>query len=100
MREILDGGVAVLAAENSVDARGMFLRTDGNIGAFFRFHVRLAVAGEAGFILFQRLRRFFLIAGEDGKAKYEKKQKASGKGGPSRTIRMFHASSQHDQGSS
>jgi len=68
MREILDRSMTVLAAEDSVYARGVFFRADGNVRALFRFHARLAVTSEAGFILFQRLRRFFLSASKRGNA--------------------------------
>jgi hypothetical protein len=64
MREILDRSVTVFAAKDSMHARSVFLRADGNIHALFRFHFRLAVASEASFILFQGLRRFFLSASE------------------------------------
>ncbi len=96
MRKILDGRVTVLAAENTVHARGVLLRADGNIHALFRFHARLPVASEAGFILFQRLSRFFLLAGKGGEAEARKKnQQTSGNGGPCGPIRPLHGASQH-----
>ena len=98
MRKILDGGVTVLAAEDSMNAGRVFLRMDGNTCAFFRFHIRLAVAGEAGFILFQGLRGLFLTASKSGKAETNEKNQKD-KGGASRTIRMFRTSSQHVLGS-
>jgi hypothetical protein len=52
MREVLNRGVTVLATEDTVNAGGVLFWPDGNIPSLFRFHVRLAVAGEASFILF------------------------------------------------
>jgi hypothetical protein len=66
MREIFDGGVAVGAAKSSMYACGLLVRTDGNTLAFFGFHVRLAVTGEAGLALLERLSRFFQLARERG----------------------------------
>src|SRR5260370_41415903 len=44
MREIFDGGVAVLAAENPVCARCMFGRVDRNALPGVGFHFRLTMA--------------------------------------------------------
>lgn len=64
MRKIFDGGVAVGAAKGSMKARGLLVRTDGNALAVFGFHARLAVTGEAGLVLLERLSRVFLPARE------------------------------------
>ena len=61
MRKVLDAGVAVLTPENRVRTRGVLRRIDVNILAFFRLHPRVAVAGEAGFVLLGGMR--FLIGG-------------------------------------
>jgi hypothetical protein len=45
MREFLDSGVAILAAENCVCASGMLDRINGNAFAGVRFHSGLSVAG-------------------------------------------------------
>jgi hypothetical protein len=94
MRKISYGSVTVFATKNAMNAGGVFFRADGNIGALFRFHIRLAVAGEASFILLQRLRRLILSAGYDRAAKTnEEDQESSGNRGPSRTtIRMSQTS--------
>ena len=39
-----------------MDTRGVFLRTDGDIFPFFRFHSFLAVTRQTGFVLWERLR--------------------------------------------
>ena len=79
MREILDRGVAIPAAEDPVHARVVLLRTDGNIRALFRFHSRLAMACQAGFVLFQGLRWFFLVVGKGGKTRIcQENQQACG----------------------
>src|SRR6266705_1253431 len=66
MRKIFDGGVAAGASKTSMYARGMFVRTNGNTFAFFGFHVRLAVTGEAGLVLPERLGRFFPLPRQRG----------------------------------
>src|SRR5215472_9065035 len=67
VRELLDRRVAISAAQNSMRACSMLPGADGNVFSFFGFHPWLAMAGEAGFILFQRLRRLFLLACQTGK---------------------------------
>src|ERR1022692_1990148 len=46
MRELFDGGVAILAAENSVGAGGMLGRVDGNAFSGGGLHSRFAMAGQ------------------------------------------------------
>ncbi len=46
MGELFDGGVAVLAAENSVGAGGMLGRVDGNAFSGGGLHSRFAMAGQ------------------------------------------------------
>ena len=60
MRKILDGGMAIGAGKRAMDARSMLVRANGNALALPGFHVGLAVTGEAGFILIERLGRLFL----------------------------------------
>ena len=67
MREIFDGSMAVGASEDSMNAGGVFFGANGNALALAGFHVRLAVTGKAGFILLERLVRFFLAARQQGK---------------------------------
>jgi hypothetical protein len=55
VRKILDGRVTVRAAQNSVHARGMLFRVDGDVFPFFGFHVWPAMTGETGFILLGKL---------------------------------------------
>ena len=58
MRVILDRGVTVSAAENPVQACGVLFRIDGYISARIGFHSRVAMAREAGFVLFLGMRFF------------------------------------------
>lgn|ERR671925_967351 len=60
VRKILDGSMTIGAGKSAVDACSMFVRANGDALAFSGFHVRLAVTGEAGFILLERLSGFFL----------------------------------------
>ena len=57
MGEILEGGVAGGAAERAVDAGRMFDGIDRDTFATVGLHPGLAVAGEAGFVLLERMRR-------------------------------------------
>lgn len=66
MRKIVDGSVAVFAAENPVDATRVSRRPDRDVLTLFGFHAGLRVAGKASFVLFQRLRRGFLSRGSLG----------------------------------
>jgi hypothetical protein len=45
MRKILDRHMAIYAAKNSMDTRGVLLRANEDVFAFSRFHSGLAVAG-------------------------------------------------------
>lgn len=47
VREFLDGGVTILAAENAVSAGGVFCGVDGDIFTGGGFHTSLAMASEA-----------------------------------------------------
>ena len=67
MRKVLDRGMAVGTSENSMNASGVFFGVNGNALALPGFHIGLAVTGEAGFILLQRLGRFFLVTRQRGK---------------------------------
>src|SRR5215467_7870121 len=62
MWEILDGSMAIGACQSPMHTRGVLVWPDGNALAFFGLHVRLTVAGKAGFILPERQKRFFLVA--------------------------------------
>lgn len=66
MWKVFDCGMAVCAAQNSVRARRMFFRADGNVFPLLRFHARLAMTGETGFILLEGLDGFFLAFGYRG----------------------------------
>ena len=79
VREILDGGVAVGASKSAMYARGVLVRPDGNTFAFFGFHVRLAVTGEADLVLLERLSRFLLLARRRGIRKKCQEQKEARK---------------------
>jgi hypothetical protein len=61
--------VAIGAAKDSVDTRSVLLRANGDVFALLRFHACLAVAGQACFILFERLGRLFLSARSGRQAK-------------------------------
>ena len=67
MREIFDGSMAIDTRKSAMDARDVLIRTNGNAFALPGFHVGLAVTGEAGFILLERLGRFFLVTRQRGK---------------------------------
>ena len=62
VRKILDGRVAIVAAQNAVDTGRMFGGINRDAFAAGRGHPRLAVAGQAAFILLQWMRRFRLGA--------------------------------------
>ena len=62
VREIFDRGMAVGASENPVDVRRVLHGPNKNALALFGFHIRLAVTGEAGFILLERLSGFLLAS--------------------------------------
>jgi hypothetical protein len=55
VRIVLDGRVAVGAAQDTVHAGGVFTGVNRNALAAVRLHSRLAVAGKAAFILLERL---------------------------------------------
>ena len=60
VRKVFDFCVTVRASQNSVYAGGMLSRMNGNVFPFLGFEIGLAVAGQAGLVLFQRLRGLFL----------------------------------------
>lgn len=56
MRKVFDGGVAIGARQNAMDAGRVFRGIDGDDLAGIRFHSWLAVTGQAVIVLFDRLR--------------------------------------------
>lgn len=66
MRKILDGRVAILAAENSVRAGRVLCRIDGNVFAAIRLHARCAMARQAWFILFKGMGILWCCDSESG----------------------------------
>lgn len=63
VRIILDDGVAVGATQNSVDAGGMPGGINRDALSLVGLHPRLAMAGQAAFVLLQRLRQLRLCPG-------------------------------------
>jgi len=63
VRIVLDDGVAVGTAQSSVDARGVLGGINRNAFSFVGGHSGLTVAGQATFILLQRLGQLYLGAG-------------------------------------
>jgi hypothetical protein len=57
MGEILEGGVTVSTSERPVDAGHMFGGINRDTFAAVGLHPGLSVAGEAGFVLLERMRR-------------------------------------------
>ena len=55
VRIVLDAGVAVFAAQNAVDAGRVLRRIKRDALAVTRRHSRLTMAGQATFVLFQRM---------------------------------------------
>ena len=64
--KVLDGCVAVVAAQSAVDAGHMLGGINRDAFAAGRRHSRLAVAGEAVFVLLERMRGFRLCSNPSG----------------------------------
>ena len=63
MKKIFDGGVAVGATQNAVPLAAMLARVNRNAFALGGDPSRLALAGEAGFVLLERMGRLRLGPG-------------------------------------
>jgi hypothetical protein len=74
MRILFDGGMAVGTAENPVDAGAVLGGIDGQALPAIRLHSRLAVTGQAAFILLERMRRLLLCLDRLGRRRGERLQ--------------------------
>ncbi len=81
MRKLLDRCMTILAAEDAMHAGRVLAGIDRNVIASLGFHPSLAVAGEAGLILFERLSFFCLLSRNLRRAKNTDKryQQSGGK---------------------